>query len=59
LYTEARYVRNLVFNQYSDFIKKELDSYYLLKTKNADPSRFLGREKELKDYNGAKIYVDS
>jgi len=29
-----------------------------LKTKNADPSRFLGKENELCDYNGAKLYID-
>ena len=30
----------------------------MLKTKNADPVRFLGREKDLKYYNGAKIYIE-
>lgn len=28
------------------------------KCKNADPERFLGKEEELKEYNGAKIYFD-
>jgi len=30
----------------------------LSKCKNADPERFLGKEEELKEYNGAKIYFD-
>jgi hypothetical protein len=29
-----------------------------LKTKNACPDRFLGKEDELKDYIGVKLYVD-
>lgn len=37
---------------------KEISKYYLSKCKNADPERFLGKEDELKEYNGAKIYFD-
>ena len=59
LYKQARFQLNLGFNKYSEFIKTELEKYYLLKTKNADPNRFLGREKDLKYYNGAKIYMDA
>lgn len=59
LFEEAKLVKRLAFNQFAEFIKKELDSYYMLKTKNADPARFLGKEKELQDYYGAKLYIDT
>lgn len=48
----------MAFNGYREFINKELDKYYLLQTKNADPERFIGKENELKDYIGARILVD-
>ena len=50
--------QNIKFTEYHDFIKKEIAKYYLIKNKNADPDRFIGNEEELKDYNGAKIYID-
>lgn len=56
-YQEAK-DQDIKFTGYHDFIKTEIDKYYILKSKNADPERFIGKEKELKDYNGAKIYVD-
>ena len=56
LYNEAR--AQGAFTGYREFITKELDKYYLLQTKNADPERFLGKENELKDYIGARILVD-
>jgi hypothetical protein len=45
------------FNKYPEFIKQELDKFYLVKKYNADPERFLGQENELKYYNGAQIYA--
>lgn len=59
LFYEAKFDRFLAFHQFPAFIKTEVDKFYLLKTKNAEPDRFLGREEELKDYVGAKIFVDS
>lgn len=59
LYQQARFDEKLGFNQYSEFITKELEKYYLLKTKNADPTKFLGREADLVDYRGAKLYIDA
>lgn len=50
--------QNLQFTKYYEFLKEEVDKHYLIKYKNAEPERFLGKEKELKEYNGAKIYVD-
>lgn len=58
LFHEAKEVQRLPFHQFQGFIAKEIDKFYLLKTKNADPDRFLGREEELEEYNGATLYVD-
>ena len=50
--------KELKFTNYYEFLRLEVEKHYLLKYKNAEPSRFLGKEKELKEYNGAKIFVD-
>lgn len=36
----------------------EVKKYHLLKTKNAEPDRFLGREDELDQIEGAKLFCD-
>jgi len=58
LFYDAKFVHNLAFHQYHKYLEQEIKKYCLLKTKNADPDRFLGREHELKDYNGVKLYLD-
>ena len=58
LFNEAKFVHKLSFNKFAEFIKQELDNYHILRTKNADPARFLGKENELRDYNGVKLYFD-
>lgn len=58
LYHEAKHVKQLAFHQFHGFIAAELDRYTLLKTKNADPDRFLGREDELEEYAGVKLFFD-
>lgn len=57
LYQEAC-EKGLPFHEFAKFIDVEIQKYYILKTKNAEPSRFLGREEELADFNGAKLYFD-
>jgi hypothetical protein len=57
LYQEAS-ENKLQFNNYHTFLKDQIDKFYLLKHKNVEPERFIGKEKELSEYQGAKIFVD-
>ena len=59
LFHDAKIINKLSFNQFAEFIQNELERYYLLKTKNADPDRFQNKEHELEEYEGAKLYVNA
>jgi hypothetical protein len=48
LFKVAKFENKLGFHEYYEFIKEQIARFYLLK-KNADPVRFLGREKEIDD----------
>jgi hypothetical protein len=49
LYQEAA-ENKMQFNNYHAFLKDQIDKFYLLKHKNVEPGRFLGKEKELSEY---------
>lgn len=59
MFYDAKVVHKLSFHQFPEFIKDELERYYLLKTKNADPDRFQHKEHELEEYEGAKLYLNA
>jgi hypothetical protein len=59
LFQEAKFEQGLSFQNYHAFIKEELEKYYISKVKNADPDRFVGKQDELKDFNGVRLYVDT
>lgn len=58
LFYEAKFEQSLGFQHYAGFIREQLDKYYLIKTKNADPERFMGKEAELDDFEGVTLYID-
>lgn len=58
LFHEAKFIKHIGFHNYATFIKEEIDKFYLFKTKNVDPERFLGKEDEIDDYTGSKLYFE-
>lgn len=58
LYDEAKNNRKLTFNKFDKFIKTEIEKYALARTKHVDPDRFYGKEHELEQYSGVKMFVN-
>jgi hypothetical protein len=46
------------FNLYLQFVERSLQEYYLLKVKNAEPLRFIGKEHELIEVERTSIYYN-